>query len=642
MGILLPIALALLALAIPIVLFYMLRLRREDLRVPSSLLWRRALQDRTANAPWQRLRRNLLLLLQLLLLLLLVFSLARPFVYTEGVATGNVVVVLDASASMQATDEDKGTSRFDRAKREAATLIDGLGGDRKMAIVWAGPQALIASPATSSKGQLRASLEALSASNGKADIVTALTLASASALQMGDSTVVLISDGSLPIEGGELPKVPGRALYINVGKSARNVAITALSLRNTPGGPELFASVANPGPEAVGAILSIKVDGALRDSRHVQVAANDEEIITLQGMPLDTQMVEARLVADDKEADSLPTDNHAWALRPRPPASDVLLVSAGNGFLEKSLNLLPNMKLFKAAPTQYAPSESYGLTVLDAYMPAQLPPGNLLILAPLDSPLVPVSGTIQYPAIGQVEVNHPLMRFVDLSGTHIAAAQRIVTPPWALVLVRATTGEPLILAGETGGRRIAVVAFDLHQSDLPLQVAFPILTANLVEWLRPSISVGAQQSLGAGDPVSIAPLPEAQEIIVTAPGGKETVLRPSGSDSTSFAGTDALGVYTVQQRAEGKSLGEAERFVVNLFSPDESDITPRPNLAFAGTEAAPPQSATTRPLEIWPWVLLASLALLSVEWWFYNRAGRLRLRNQESGVRNQRPEVKRP
>ncbi len=77
MGFLLPTALALLTLAIPIVIFYMLRLRRESLQVASSLLWRRAVQDRTANAPWQRLRRNLLLLLQLLLLLLLVFSLAR-------------------------------------------------------------------------------------------------------------------------------------------------------------------------------------------------------------------------------------------------------------------------------------------------------------------------------------------------------------------------------------------------------------------------------------------------------------------------------------------------------------------------------------------------------------------------------------
>ena len=139
MGILLPAALGLLALAIPIIIFYMLRLRRQELPVSSSLLWRRALQDRTANAPWQRLRRNLLLLLQLLLLLLLVLSLARPFLSQQTVATGNMVVVLDASASMQAIDEQGGVSRFERARHETDALIDGLQGDERMSLVWAGP-----------------------------------------------------------------------------------------------------------------------------------------------------------------------------------------------------------------------------------------------------------------------------------------------------------------------------------------------------------------------------------------------------------------------------------------------------------------------------------------------------------------------
>jgi hypothetical protein len=627
MGILVPVALALLALAVPIVLFYMLWLRREDMPVASSMLWRRALQDRTANAPWQRLRRNLLLLLQLLLLALLVLSLARPFLSTEVRVTGNVVVVLDASASMGATDEEGSLSRFERARREAYGLVDGLGADHRMVIIWAGPQALIASPATSDKGELRAALAGLAPSHGRSDMASALTLASASGKQLGDATVVLVSDGTLSVDGNPaLPQVPARALYINVGKSARNLAITALSLRDTSGGPELFASVANSGSESSAALLSIKVDGVLRDSRRVQISGRDEAVITLQGLPLDMRLVEASLTVDDPEADLLPTDNNAWALRPRSPTSDVLLVSAGNGFLEKTLNLLPNMRLLKVAPAQYAAStNSYGLTVLDAFMPSQLPPGNLLIFAPPESPFVPVSGTIQYPAIGQVEVNDPLMRFVDLSGTHVAVAQRLVTPPWARVLAWATTGEPLILVGETGGRRVAVVAFDLHQSDLPLQVAFPILTANLVEWLRPTAAVVGRDALSAGDPVSIVTMPEADEIAITEPGGKETILRPSGSGSVSFAGTDALGVYSVQQKAQGKPLGEAEQFAVNLFSREESDITPQANLVFTGTETAPAQGEATRPLEIWPWVLLASLLLLSVEWWFYNRAGRLRL-----------------
>src|SRR6478672_1517594 len=79
-GLLEPAALLLAALAVPIILFYMLRLRRQEITISSSMLWRQVTQDRQANAPWQKLRRNLLLYLQLLALALLALALARPFV----------------------------------------------------------------------------------------------------------------------------------------------------------------------------------------------------------------------------------------------------------------------------------------------------------------------------------------------------------------------------------------------------------------------------------------------------------------------------------------------------------------------------------------------------------------------------------
>src|SRR5215213_2145362 len=104
MGILAPLGLGLALLAIPIIIFYMLRLRRHEITVSSNLLWQQVVQDRQANAPWQRLRRNLLLLLQLLLLALLVVAIARPFFLTNAPAAGNLIVVLDGSASMQAGD----------------------------------------------------------------------------------------------------------------------------------------------------------------------------------------------------------------------------------------------------------------------------------------------------------------------------------------------------------------------------------------------------------------------------------------------------------------------------------------------------------------------------------------------------------
>ena len=77
MSLLAPAALALSLLALPIVLLYMLRLRRREQPVSSTWLWRELVRDRAANAPWQRLRRNLLLLLQLLILAALVLALVN-------------------------------------------------------------------------------------------------------------------------------------------------------------------------------------------------------------------------------------------------------------------------------------------------------------------------------------------------------------------------------------------------------------------------------------------------------------------------------------------------------------------------------------------------------------------------------------
>lgn len=629
MGLLLPIALVLLLLAIPLIVLYMLRLRRQDLSVSSSFLWRQALLDRTVNMPWNRLRRNLLLLLQLLLLLLLVLALARPFLQTSTVATGNMVVILDASASMQATDEAGGISRFEQARRQVASLVDGLSGEARMSLVWAGPQSQVALAASGSQSALHSTLNAMSPSNGGTDMAQAVTLGIASARQLGNATVVLISDGAFSgVE--QLPQVPGKAVYIAVGKSGRNVAITALSLRSAAGGPQLFASVANTGAITTGALLSIYVDGKLRDSRNLGLNAAGEQSITLADLPLDTRIVEAQLQAGDPASNVLAADDKAWAVMPGAPASKVLLVTAGDSFLEKALNLVPGMQLFKTTPANYAPSSGFGLTVLDGSVPATLPPGNLLLFAPTNSVLVPVSGTLAYPAIGQVAVNDPLLQYVDLSGLHIASAQRITAPSWARTLVSTPAGDPLIFAGETGGRRVAVIAFDLHQSDLPLQVAFPILISNLVSWLQPATSVDAPPTLRAGDPISIHALPSADEIRVTLPGtgntaGQVTTLHPSGD--TAFAGTDMLGVYSVQQFAAGKPLNNAEQFAVNM-SRDESNIAPNPVLAFTRTSNSQPSTGKTRPLEIWPWLLAASLLLLCVEWWYYNRGGRIRLKRE--------------
>src|SRR3712207_6737091 len=156
MGLLAPLALLLLALALPIIVLYMLRLRRPPAPVSSILLWEAVLADLEANVPWQRLRRHWLLILQLLILLLLVLALARPFGLTAEAATGNTIIVLDASASMRATDV--APSRFERARAEARALIDRLAPDARMALILAGPAAEVLQGPTADRTALAAAL----------------------------------------------------------------------------------------------------------------------------------------------------------------------------------------------------------------------------------------------------------------------------------------------------------------------------------------------------------------------------------------------------------------------------------------------------------------------------------------------------
>src|SRR6478736_9967347 len=114
-------ALAAAALAIPALLvLYFLKLRRREMPVSSTLLWRKAVQDLQVNAPFQKLRRNLLLLLQLLLLILLCLALMRPVANFKQGAGKLTVILIDRSGSMAAKDVAGGKrTRLEEAKRLA-------------------------------------------------------------------------------------------------------------------------------------------------------------------------------------------------------------------------------------------------------------------------------------------------------------------------------------------------------------------------------------------------------------------------------------------------------------------------------------------------------------------------------------------
>ncbi len=615
-----PLALALGALAAPIVLLYMLRLRRRDVPVSSTLLWEEVMRDREANAPWQRLRRNWLLFLQLLILLALVLALARPSITVPTITAGRTALLLDASASMNATDVQP--SRFEAARAQALALVDTLGASDTMAIirVGSGPEVLI--PYTSDHDRLRTALLGAKAGTTSADWNSALTLAAAGAAGADKFGIVIIGDGGLPTD---ISAVPGDIRFVPIGTSADNVAVGALAVSATPGNPpELYTRLINHGTQRADVILSLFLDGKLFNAQSYTVDPGNAVNVTVDKLPKTFRMVEARLSrpASSIVPDYLSEDDVAYAVYDPASAGRALLMTNQNRFLEQGFASLPSWTTFRGDVTRGLPTGAFDLYVFDGWLPATLPDAPMLIVNPPVNPLTPlltITGTVKTAVSGAVAAADPRVAAVKVGNIHVRQYESIIAG-WASPLITASDNGALLLAGEYNGQRVAIIPFDLHDSDLPLQIAWPILLSDLGDWYKPprAIDNAAIDGLSAGQSVLLHPAVGADTIQMQRADGLTRALHVDQATMV-YTDTEQPGIYTISV-SKGGTVLQQESFAVNLFDPLESNIAPKTTLQIGSLNAT--NTAQTRDVgqrEYWPWIALLALIVLATEWYAYNR-----------------------
>jgi Ca-activated chloride channel family protein len=682
-----PLALLGLLFVPAVVAMYLLKLRRDEAVIPSTLLWTKLVADVEANAPWQRLRRSLLLLLQLLLVALLAFLAARPFLEHPAGLAGDIVVVIDTSASMSATDVSP--NRLEAAKTAALDALRDLPNGGKVSVIAAGRTARVVATGSSDLGRIRQAIASIVPTSASGDLGDALRLASALAARSGDAEILVATDAALARQPTTRVEAPIKILQ--VGREPKNQAIAAFAIRTGPSGitQSAFVSVANFDLETVKRRIEVYGDGNLLEARDVYLdpqARADVVVDDVSDQQHPRQVLEVRLVADDDEegsdqaTDRLAVDDRAWAIVPPLEARRVLIVGKGDPYLETALTYLPNTELYEITIDKYGPDthpEKFDLIIFEGDLPAALPSEPILSIAPArSSPLGDVNGTLKEPGIGPLDPDEPILRYVDLSTTHIALAQKLALPGWARTIIPGPIGAPLLYAGDRAGLRTAVLAFEPRQSDLPLQVGFPILIANLAGELMGG-GGAPTEAVTPERPVTLAVPAGATGVQVTTPDGTTTQLAPGtvGGQTVTFSDTGQLGVYTVtpvglqasptpsgsvastatpassvtalpSTSAGAPPPGNAPpndpnapvRFAVDLFDVDESTIAPGDAAkltALGGTTTAPGSSTTpgaggggvTRPAardELWVPVLLAVLAFLLIEWAVYQRDALIR------------------
>jgi Ca-activated chloride channel homolog len=620
MNFLAPGALWFALLAGPILLLYMLKLRRKPVTISSTMLWQRLLRDRQANVPWQRLQRNLLLFLQLLILAAIVLALTRPMRTVPGVSADTVIILLDSSASM--TAEDVVPSRFEAARQIVQSLIADLPSNARMTIISAGPEARTLIAAQSDHGALETALREARPTQGPADWQAAFTLAAGAAASAGQASVatVIVSDGGLPDTG--LPALQGEIHFLPVGQDGENLAITALAARPGLENAELFTRVENYGFSPQEAILSLYADGQILQSQQIDLEGGDHQTVILSDLPQEAVRFEARLQpVSQAEAldDHLALDNQAATVFHPIRRGRVLLVSPGNLFLEQVLASVEGIQAYRLPPAEDGgfkmPQEAYDLYVMDGWLPETIPEGNLLIVNPPANALLPTTGVFTDTAPAEV-LPSPLTEFIDWQAVQILQARRIELPDWAQVLIQAPGG-PLVFIGERQSQRVAAITFDLHDSDLPLQLAFPILMAHLIDYLQPGdrFHLDDLPALQPGQAVSLAATTSSGRLRVTDPAGNSTELQ-ADNDSRFLLQPDQTGFYHL---ADPEQPGSQASLAVNLFSPQESELTPAKEIVVAQTPISANDEMASGQREYWPWLAAAALLILWLEWWLYHR-----------------------
>jgi hypothetical protein len=602
------------AATIPVVVvFYLLKRKRVVRLVSSTLLWQKFLADAQANSPFQRLRHNWLLVLQLLLLALAVLALSRPFFAGHTTASDLRVVILDASASMQSTDEEP--SRFEKAREEALALVKSLKDQDQMVVLLAGANTEVKQSATSSKGDLRRAILGCLVTDSSTRLTEALKLAE-TLLRDGnkhDPEIHLFSDGA----AGDLSEFAKsneknlKVIYHKVGKRSENLGITTLDLRENPENRAeraIYTSVANFSTNEEQTDLELMFDNERVDSRALVLKPGETSPQVFTAAQERSGVFTVRIDAKD----DLAADNQASIVSLLPGPVKVKLVTRGNPFLEKALRAAANVDL-TVADQNTDGAEEFDLVALDDVVPEVWPAANVLAIHVATSNLFDGGWTtIQSPTAVDWKNTHPLLRYINLDNVQIGETLGVKTPSWAAALVEAQQ-TPLILAGETARQKIVWIGFDTLQSTWPLRISFPMFIANAVDWLNPEAAKSSRLMVHGGEPFRYTLPQPAATAEVTLPDGTKRTLTLGGAREIVFGETGKQGIYHLRAGTNEVT------FSVNVLDAAESNTKPRDELDFGKFNTVSATELRRSNADLWRGIAAAGLAVLMFEWWFYHR-----------------------
>jgi hypothetical protein len=612
-----PLSLAWLVLAIPIIVFYILKIRLRRVPVSTNIFWRQIFDEKQPRSFWQHLRHWISLLVQLALLLLLVGALAEPFFNWEAREARRIVLVLDNSASMNATDVEP--TRLDEAKDRARDVATRLRFRDEMAIVVAGAAPQVACGMTGHERTLQATIDAVGPTDGPTRMTEAVALARRLLGEAAQGRVIVVSDACFD-NAAELAAAEDIDLQV-VGTRVANVGLTNFQVRRSlldPIGYEILVEVANQSDESAECRLEIDLNDNAVDVIPLKLEARQIWSQTFEKTSADGGTLVARINHDD----ALAADNTALALLPKREMQKIVLVTKGNRFLQKVFEANPLVQLSVVAelPPKVDPA---AILVFHRDAPAKLPPGRVLVVDPAAaSDFWQLGEKLDNPIVTKQDADSPLMRHVRLDNVLMPEARQLTLTAPGRHLATALSGDPLYAAIETSSHKALVLTVNIDQGDLTFRTAFPIMVTNALAWFAGQ-SGELRESLVTGATTEIS-LPHGSDgaaesaLVLRSPGGDERPL-PAGVQKATIGPFDQAGIWSISKPVtnEDESPQPVVQLACNIANRWESDLRPPEALATGETPLAVAGFGFNRP--IWFYLIVLALLLAAAEWYLYQR-----------------------
>ena len=611
-------------LGIPIVIFYLMKVRLRREPVATTLFWQQVVEEKTARSIWQQLRHVLSLLLQLLFLGLLVFSLTDPFWKNDNRTKRRIVAILDVSASMQAIDES-GLSRFQVATDNISELITSLKAEDELALIAGGVPAEVICGFTSHQRTLQKRLQAVSVTDGVTGIPAALAISQQLLADDPQAETIVYSDGSF--SDSESIHSRSGVSWSQVGQSVANVGITRFQVRRSLTdltGFEILIEVINFSAEPMSCKLDLSFNDRVMDVQPLELQPGEKwrEVFAKTSVSGGQLLASLRFNNADY-VDGLATDNAAFAILPQQTRTPVTLVTRGNWFLQRVLeaNEAVDLTIMERIPAS-VPDGS--VLILHGDVPSTLPSGSLIVVDPTSSTnLWRYDGKVDNPLIGSQRTDDPLLRHVHLDHVMMPEASKLIPTTDFVPLAEAATGEPLYFLSSRPEGEVLVLPVNLDQGDLTLRTAFPIMLTNALTRLAgqnnelvPAMATSVVRTIRLPNDLNQRSAPDNPQINLTAPDGTSQTIRIS--DGSAMIGPlDQCGIWKISPQTD-TSRSEASpsmHIACNLMDAQESNLqTPEPP-ATRPISALPGQGH--RP--IWYYLVLLALAITVVEWSLFQR-----------------------